>query len=116
MTWKSKKQSVVARSSVEAEFRFMVNGICELLWIKRVLKELKQEIKLPMKLFCDNKAVISIAQNSVQHDWTKHIKIDQHFIKENLEVRFICIPFVTITDHIADILTKGYSNLHLSYL
>ena len=61
VTWRSKKQTVVARSSAKAEFRAMANGICELLWLQRVLEELKKPINLPMKLYCDNKAAISIA-------------------------------------------------------
>lgn len=85
----------------------MANGLCEILWIQRVLKELRVEINLPMKLFCDNKAAISIAHNHVQHDRTKHIEVDRHFIKEKLEAGVICIPFVKFEDQTADILTKG---------
>lgn len=107
MTWRSKKQNVVARSSAEAEYRAMANGVCEILWIRRVLHELKLKVSYPMKLFCDNKAAISIAHNPVQHDRTKHIEVDRHFIKENLEMGVICIPFVKSEDQTADILTKG---------
>ena len=73
VTWRSKKQNVVARSSAEAEFRSMANGVCEVLWLKKLLEELKMELDKPMKLFCDNKSAISIAQNPVQHDRTKHV-------------------------------------------
>ncbi|KAL0360592.1 UNVERIFIED_CONTAM: Retrovirus-related Pol polyprotein from transposon RE1 [Sesamum radiatum] len=83
VTWKSKKQKVVARSSAEAEFRGMAQGICELLWIKRVLSDLRIEHAKPMNLYCDNKAAIEIAQNPVQHDRTKYVEVDRHFIKEN---------------------------------
>jgi len=107
VTWRSKKQSVVSRSSAEAEFRSMANGICELLWIRRVLEDLKKEAELPLKLFCDNKAAISIAQNPVQHDRTKHIEIDRHFIKEKMEAGIICTPYITTKEQTADILTKG---------
>ncbi|CAH9070189.1 unnamed protein product [Cuscuta europaea] len=107
VTWRSKKQNVVARSSVESEFRAMANGICELLWIKRVITELKMEIELPMKLYCDNKADISIAHNHVLHDRTKHIEVDRHFIKEKIEAGIICTPFVSTKDQTADIFTKG---------
>ena len=107
VTWRSKKQNVVARSSAEAEYRSMANGVCELLWIKRVLGELKLEINLPMKLFCDNKAAISIAQNTVQYDRTKHIEIDRHFIKEKIDAGIICTPYVSTKEQTSDILTKG---------
>ena len=60
-----------------------------------------------MKLLCDNKAAMSMAHNPVQHDKTKHIEVDRHFIKENLEAGIIWIPFVTTKEQTADILTKG---------
>ena len=107
VSWKSKKQSVVARSSAEAEFRSMAQGVCEELWLKKVMKDLRKEVDLPMKLYCDNKAAISIAQNPVQHDRTKHIEIDRHFIKEKLEEGVICTPFVPSSLQVADVLTKG---------
>lgn len=68
MTWRSKKQSVVVRSSVEAEFRAVAQGICELLWLKMLLEEIKVASEGPMKLFCDNKAAINISHNPVHHD------------------------------------------------
>ncbi|KAE8723356.1 MORC family CW-type zinc finger protein 3 isoform 2 [Hibiscus syriacus] len=107
VTWRSKKQLVVSRSSAEAEFRAMAQGVYELLWLRRILEELKVERDKPMKLYCDNKSAISIAQNPVQHDMTKHVEIDRHFIKERLENGDICIPFVPSSEQLADVLTKG---------
>ena len=60
-----------------------------------------------MKLYCDNKAAISIAHNPVQHDRTKHVEIYRHFIKEKLSSGAICIPFIKSCDQVADVLTKG---------
>ena len=94
VTWRSKKQAVVSRSSAEAEFRAMSQGICELQWIKILLRDLRLEPTESMRLYCDNKAAISIAQNPVQHDRTKHIEIDRHFIKEKLSSGVICTSFV----------------------
>ena len=104
---RSKKQNIVARASAEAEYQAMANGVCEILWIQRILEELRKPIEAPMKLFCDNKTAIRIAHNPVQHDRTKHVEIDRHFIKDKLEVGVICMPFVPITQQTADILTKG---------
>ncbi|XP_038875025.1 secreted RxLR effector protein 161-like [Benincasa hispida] len=65
VTWRSKKQGVVAKSSAEAEYRAMSLGIYEEIWLKKVLTDLRQDSELPMKLFYDNKATISIANNLV---------------------------------------------------
>ena len=65
ITWRSKKQIVVAHNSEEAEYQAMAHGVCEMLWLKQVLVELKRPIEVPMKLYCDNKAAINIAHNPV---------------------------------------------------
>ena len=76
VTWRSKKQSLVARSSIETEFCTMSQGVCELLWMKIILEYLKIKWDDPMKLYYNNKFAINIAHNLVQHDRTKHIEID----------------------------------------
>ena len=83
VTWRNKKQSVVARSSAEAEFKAMAQGICELIWVKTLLKELRVAQTNTMKLYCDNKAAINIAHNPVQHDRTKPVEIDTLHQREN---------------------------------
>nr|CAD1840715.1 unnamed protein product [Ananas comosus var. bracteatus] len=107
VTWRSKKQPVVARSSAEAEFRGMTFGLCELLWLKNLLKELGFGQNEAMKLHCDNTSAIEIAHNPVQHDRTKHVEIDRHFIKEKLEAGIITFPFVRSEHQLADVLTKA---------
>jgi hypothetical protein len=106
VTWKSKKQNVVSLSSAESEFRGMVKAICELLWLRKFLTELGFPPKSEMQLFCDNKASIEMAHNPVQHERTKHVEIDRHFIKEKLETKIISLPFVRSNEQLADILTK----------
>lgn len=110
VTWRSKKQKVVALSSAEAEFRGMAKGLCELLWLKELLKEIGYSSDSVMRLFCDNKAVTQIAQNSVQRDRTKHVEVDKHFIKEKLEAKIVQFSFVKSEEQLADILTKGISS------
>ena len=107
VTWRSKKQKVVSRSSAEAEFRGMVHGVCELLWIKRILRDLGIALTAPMQLCCDNKSAVKIANNPVQHDRTKHVEIDRHFIKDHLEKKTIELPHVSSEDQLADMMTKA---------
>ena len=77
------------------------------MWLKHILKELRQPTIYPLKLYCNNKVASSITHNPVQHDRTKHVEIDRHFIKEKLQPSLICTPFVLTTQQLADILTKG---------
>ena len=106
-TWRSKKQTVVARSSAEAELRSTAHGICEALWLKMLLKELGVTIESSLKIYCDNKAAIDISHNPVHHDRTKHVEVDRHFIKEKIDEGIISITYVPTSDQVADILTKG---------
>ena len=85
---------MVARSSIESEFRAMTQGVCELLWLNIILDDLRIKWEGPMKLYCDNKLAINIAHNLVQPIRTKHIEIDKHFIKEKLEGGLTCMPYV----------------------
>ena len=98
VTWRSKKQKVVALSSAEAEFRGVAKGVTEVLWLRKLLTELGF---MPMKscvLYCDNQAAINISENPVQHDRTKHVEVDRHFIKEKLEDEIIRLPHVRSED------------------
>lgn len=110
VTWRSKKQPVLARSSAEAEFIGMALGICELLWVKSGLSDLSFEPKEAMRLYCDNTSAIEIAHNPVQHDRTKHVEIDRHFFKEKLDAGTIVFPFVRSEQQLADMLTNGVSS------
>lgn len=107
VTWQSKKQSIVARSSAETEFRFMTHGICELLWLRMLITKLGLHVPKSTSLYYDNKAAISMASDPLQHDKTKHIEVDHHFIKDHLKVGCICMPFIQTKDQLADIFTKG---------
>lgn len=85
----------------------MAHGVCELLQLKLLLSELGFQISRPITLYCDNKAAISIAHNPIQHDRTKHIEVDRHFIKEKLMSEQICIPYVPSQNQLTDVFTKG---------
>lgn len=93
----------------------MAYGICELLCLLLLLSELGFPVSSPMRFYCNNKATISIVHNPVQHDRTKHIEVDHHFIQEKLLSGIICTLFIQTGDQLVDIFTKGLGrNVFLS--
>jgi len=94
ISWKSKKQSVVARSSAEAEYRTMASAACELVWLKQLLQELQFGDVTQMTLVCDNHVALHISSNPVFHERTKHIEIDCHFVREKVMSGDIKTEFV----------------------
>lgn len=77
-SWKTKKQTVVARSSAEAEYRSMALTASEVSWLTSLLKDIGVTNLPPTILKCDNQAALAIAVNPVQHEKTKHVAIDCH--------------------------------------
>ena len=88
----------------------MTLDICELMWLKGLLRELQVNLENPMRLYCDNKVAINIVHSSVRHDMTKHVEIDRHFIKEKIDSELICTSFVVAKLQLADVFTKGVQN------
>jgi len=84
ISWRSKKQTLVARSSTKAEYRALGDTISEILWLRWLLADLETSQSLPTDLYCDNRSAIQIVHNDVFHERTKHIEIDCHFIRQNL--------------------------------
>ena len=97
----------MARSSAESKFQAITQRICELLLLKIIVEDLRLKWDNPMKLYCDNKFAISITYNLVQHDRTKDIEVDRHFIKEKLDRGLICTPYIPSESQLANVLSKG---------
>jgi len=81
--------------------------VSEMLWVRSLLLELNVLRKGPLKLWCDNKSAINIANNPVQHDRTKHVEIDRFFIKEKIDNGILQLSHVNSRGQIVDCLTKG---------
>ena len=93
----------MVKSNVEAKFRAITQGICELMWLRRFLEELRIKCGGPMKLFSDSKSAISIANNPVQHNRTKRSSFYQREVGRRCDL----YAFIETMKQLADILKKG---------
>ncbi|KAK8954800.1 hypothetical protein KSP39_PZI002048 [Platanthera zijinensis] len=117
ISWKSKKQSVVSRSSAEAEYRAMAHGATELLWLRTLLTELGFPPSGSSTLVCDNQSALMLASDSVLHERTKHIEVDIHFLREHIRSGTLATTYVPSAEQTADAFTKavGPSRLLSTY-
>ena len=108
ISWRSKKQTVIARSSTEAEYRALADTTQELIWLRWLLSDMGVSHSGATTLHCDNRSAIQIAHNDVFHDRTKHIEIDCHFIRQHVGNGIVHLHSVSSADQIADIFTKAH--------
>ncbi|KAL0533201.1 hypothetical protein IC582_030416 [Cucumis melo] len=107
ISWRSKKQSVVSRSSIESEYRALVNATAELLWLRWLLADMGVPQQGPTLPHCDNRSAIQIAHNDVSHERTKHVENDCHFIRRHLLSNTLLLQPVSTTEQPTDIFTKA---------
>ncbi|GJU69925.1 probable carboxylesterase 2 [Tanacetum coccineum] len=107
VSWKTKKQPTVSRSSTEAEYESMAVTTYELVWLTYLLQDLHIQVQVPITLFCDNKAAQPIAANPCYHERTKHLDIDSHFTRDKVQEDFLQIAYIPTNLRLADIITKA---------
>jgi hypothetical protein len=111
VSWSSKRQPVVSYSSAEAEYRAIANGVAKAAWLRQLLAELHRPLARSTLVYCDNVSAVYLSTNPVQHQRTKHVEIDLHFIRDRVAISDVRVLHVPTTSQFADIVTKGLPSL-----
>lgn len=106
ISWTSKKQQGVARSSTEAEYRSVANTAAELRWICSLLSELGVTVSTTPTVYCDNIGATYLCANPVFHSRMKHIALDYHFVRSQIQNKVLRVTHVPTQDQLADGFTK----------
>ncbi|XP_016163529.1 uncharacterized protein LOC107606076 [Arachis ipaensis] len=107
ISWKSKKQSTIARSSSEAEYCALALATCQAQWLSYIMRDLGMPVIEPITLFCDNRSAIHIATNPIFHERTKHIEVDCHTARNQHLSGLTHLMPVSSSNQLADFLTKA---------
>ncbi|GJV90904.1 hypothetical protein Tco_1479710 [Tanacetum coccineum] len=114
-SWFSKKQTVLAISTTEAEYVSARKACQEALWMKQAF--IDYDVRLDdVPIMCANKGTINLSKNPVQYSCSKHIEIRHHFLRDNVQKGQISIEKVSSVDNSADILTKPLKRESFNYI
>ncbi|GAA0178572.1 transmembrane signal receptor [Lithospermum erythrorhizon] len=109
ISWSSKKQPTVARSSIEAEYRSIATAAAEVTWLQFLLRDLQVQLPAALIAYCDNTSATYLAYNHVMHSRSKHIAIDYHFVREKVALGDLTVLHVLTHKQLADVFTKPLS-------
>ncbi|XP_050258980.1 uncharacterized mitochondrial protein AtMg00810-like [Quercus robur] len=107
ISWKSKKQHVVSRSSTKSEYRAMAIVTSEIVWLISLFKTFGLEHNQAASLYYDSKVALYTTTNPAYHERTKHIEVDCHFIREKIQAGIIKAFHVPLRHQVADFFTKA---------
>ena len=107
ISWKSKAQSNIARSSCEAEYIALNEGGAEVIWLRKILTELGLQDKTKStNIWVDNEPAIALANHKMVKHRTKHIKLKYDWIREQIEEGEITVKHKSTKENLADLFTK----------
>ncbi|GKE37780.1 ribonuclease H-like domain-containing protein, partial [Tanacetum coccineum] len=113
LSWSSKRQPTLSRSSAEAEYRGVANVVAETCWLRNLLRELHTPLTSVTLVYCDNVNAVYLSCNPVQHQRTKHIEIDIHFVHNLVVAGQVRVLHVPSRYQFADIFTRDCRQLYL---
>ncbi|GJY48354.1 ribonuclease H-like domain-containing protein [Tanacetum coccineum] len=107
LSWSSKRQPTLSRSSAEAKYHGVANVVAETCWLRNLLRELHTPLSSATLVYCDNVSAVYLSCNPDQHQRTKHIEIDIHFVRDLVAAGQVRVLHVPSRYQFADIFTKG---------
>nr|GEX30816.1 ribonuclease H-like domain-containing protein [Tanacetum cinerariifolium] len=110
LSWSSKRQPTLSRSSAEAKYRGVANDVTETCWLRNLLCELHTPLNFATLVYYDNVSAVYLSCNLVQHQCTKHIEIDIYFVRDLVAAGQVRVLHVPSRYQFADIFTKGLSS------
>jgi hypothetical protein len=107
VSWSSKHQNIVSCSSAEAEYWVVANGVVEVCWLRQLLQELHAPLMKSILVYYNNVNVIYLSTNHIQHQRTKHVEINLHFMRECVAIGDVRVLHVLMTSQFTNIFMKG---------
>ena len=107
VSWKSKRQSIVALSSTEAEYVALCSAAQEAVWLRNLLTDINQAQHNATTIHEDNQGAISLARNPNNHPATKHIEVKFHYMREKITSKQVDLLYWPTNEMVTDIFTKG---------
>jgi len=107
VSWSSKKQPTVALSSTEAKYKGIAIVACEVIWLQKLLLDLRQLMDALVVIYCDNINSILLINNLVYHARKKFIEVHYHFIRDKVLAKEIDLIHISTEDKIVDFFTKA---------
>jgi hypothetical protein len=106
VSWNSKQQLTVAQSTMEAEYMAMNRCTRETIWLRQLMEDVGYAQKEATTMMCDNQGSMALAKNPTNHDRSKHIDVQHHFIREKIENKIVELEYCPMQYMVADVLTK----------
>ena len=111
VSWCSKRQGCVSKSTTETEYVALSTACQEGIWLRRLLDEISIKQHDPTVIYEDNQGAIQLSKNPKFHSRTKHIDVSYHYNRQQVNQNTVSVKYCTSEDMLADIMTKGLSKV-----
>ena len=116
MSWSNKTQPTISLSSIEVEYKALTSATGEAIWLRHILEDVGTKQEQATRIQCDNQSSIKLAHNLVYHARFKHIELQHHFVRENIESKEIELTYYSTSEIVVDIFTKPVGRIHFEDL